>query len=175
MEIKRIKKVRKIYLSLGYIFIGGLIVFCAMQIAFKTHLPVGVVLSGSMEPYINKGDLVFSRGTDVEYLREGDVIIFEAKGLWEGAPKAPVVHRIIEKWQFGGKWFFRTKGDANSYVDDAIIPESRIIGKVWGRVPYIGLIVVILIEGQLYISLSVVIVFLYISVIFVKMFVKNIR
>lgn len=117
-----------------------------------------------MTPNINKGDLLFVRGIDPEDIKngtiedqEGDVVVFDARGLWGGAPEEPIVHRIVHKWynETTQKWYFYTKGDANFHIDMAIISEDRIYGVVIGGIPYVGFIKIILIDTGLYIFLII--------------------
>jgi signal peptidase len=95
-----------------------------------------------MEPSINMGDILFSRGVDPATIKISDIIVFDAYGLWADAPEEPIAHRVIEKWEANGSWYFQTKGDASTLNDRAPIPENRIIGVIYGRIPYIGLIYV---------------------------------
>jgi signal peptidase I len=117
-----------------------------------------------MEPNIHKGDLLFVMGIDAEDIKngtaedkDGDVIVFDARGLWIGAPQEPIVHRVVDKYQLGDIWYFRTKGDANSLQDQAPVPETRIIGVVVGGIPYIGWVKIFLTESGLLIPLLVII------------------
>lgn len=112
-----------------------------------------------MEPSINKGDLLFVKGIYPEDIREGtienkegDVIVFDARGLWDDAPEEPIVHRVVSKWynETTQSWYFYTKGDANFHIDMAIIQEDRIYGVVFGGIPYIGWIKITLIDSGLY-------------------------
>jgi signal peptidase I len=99
-----------------------------------------------MEPYINKGDTVIVKGIKSStYIKagsiedkNGDVIVFNASGLWVDAPEDPIVHRVVAKWKNGSEWFFLTKGDANDVVDKAPIPKSRVIGIVKEVIRYVG-------------------------------------
>ena len=89
--------------------------------------------------------------------KDGDIIVFNAQGLWPSAPIEPIVHRVIDKYQIGDTWYFRTKGDANSIPDPVAINENRIIGVVVGGIPYIGWVKIFLTESGLLIPLLVVI------------------
>ena len=122
-------------------------------------------MSDSMEPSIHRGDLLFVKGIEPEDInngtidgKEGDVIVFNARGLWNNAPKDPVVHRVVSKWynDTTDKWYFYTKGDANFHIDMAIIPEDRIYGVIFGGIPYIGLIKIVLIDAGLYFILIII-------------------
>ena len=145
-------------------FFGSFFVYFILQVSLNTESPIVVVISGSMEPTIHKGDLLFVMGTDPENIKngtaedkEGDVIVFNAQGLWIGAPQEPIVHRVIDKFQVGDEWYFRTKGDANSLPDQAPVPESNIIGVVIGGIPYIGWVKIFLTDSGLLIPLLVII------------------
>jgi len=145
-------------------FFGSFLVYFILQISFNTESPIVVVISDSMEPTIHKGDLLFVMGIDAEKIKngtaedqDGDVIVFDARGLWFNAPQEPIVHRVIDKYNISDTWYFRTKGDANSLPDGAPVPESRIIGVVVGGIPYIGWVKIFLTDSGLLIPLLVVI------------------
>jgi len=154
-------------------FFGSFLLYFGLQVALNTEAPIVIVVSGSMEPSIREGDLLFVKGVNPEDIKNGtaedkngDVIVFDARGLWAGAPEEPIVHRVIDKDLVGDTYYFRTKGDANSLPDQAPIPESRIIGVVIGGIPYVGWVKIILTESGLLIPLLVIIsAFLVISII----------
>ncbi|MBA7538458.1 hypothetical protein ES705_30733 [subsurface metagenome] len=120
-------------------FFGSFLAYFVLQVALNTEAPIVIVVSGSMEPSIREGDLLFVMGTNPEDIKNGtaedkngDVIVFDARGLWAGAPEEPIVHRVVDKYLLGDTWYFRTKGDANSLPDQIPVPESYIIGVVIG-------------------------------------------
>ena len=167
---------KKVIIAVVMIFVaffGSFLVFFILQVSFNTESPIVVVISGSMEPNIHKGDLLFVMGIDAEDIKngtaedkDGDVIVFDARGLWIGAPQEPIVHRVIDKYQIGDTWYFRTKGDANSVQDAAPVPETHIIGVVVGGIPYIGWVKIFLTDSGLLIPLLVIIsVLLIISIV----------
>jgi signal peptidase len=93
-----------------------------------------VVLSGSMEPAISPGDVVFAYETDPAAISEGDVITFR-----RGSGEIPVTHRVVEVLDVSGEeTAFRTRGDANGNPDAAPVSASNVIG----RVPTVSLPVV---------------------------------
>ena len=151
------KKIIVAAVMIAIAFFGSFLVYFILQISFNTESPIVVVISGSMEPTIHKGDLLFVMGTDADEINNGDVIVFNAQGLWGGAPQDPIVHRVINKYNISDTWYFQTKGDANSLPDGAPIPESRIIGVVVGGIPYIGWIKLFLERSGLLIPLLVII------------------
>jgi signal peptidase len=154
-------------------FFGSFLVYFVLQVSLNTESPIVVVISGSMEPKIHTGDLLFIAGIDPEDIKNGtaedkngDVIVFDARGLWSTAPQEPIVHRVIGKYLQGDTWMFLTKGDANTMPDGAPIPESRIIGVVIGGIPYIGWVKIFLTDSGLLIPLLVVIsVLLIVSIV----------
>ena len=86
-----------------------------------------VILSGSMEPEMSKGDLVLVAETDSMAI--GDVVVYQ-----DGSTL--ILHRIIE---LDGDTVV-TQGDANETADDPISLES-VKGKVVFLLPYTGNIV----------------------------------
>lgn len=140
------KKVAISIFLIGFAFFGSYLIYFILQIALNTSTPMVVVVSGSMEPNINKGDLLFVQGVKPEKLEVGDVIVYDAHGLWVGAPEDPIVHRIIRITEEDGKLYFITKGDANNQKDKEPVPENRVLGKVVGRIPYVGWIKIVLTE-----------------------------
>jgi len=145
-------------------FFGSFLIYFILQVTLNTEAPIVVVISPSMEPTIHEGDLLFVRGTDPENIKngtvedmDGDIIVFDARNLWIGAPEEPIVHRVIDKYLIGDTWYFRTKGDANSLPDATPVPESRVIGVVIGGIPYIGWVKIFLTRSGLLIPLLVII------------------
>ena len=160
------KKVIISILLISIAFFGSFFIYFILQISLNTQTPVVVVVSGSMSPNINKGDLLFIQGKNPEDIRngsaieqDGDVIVFDAWGLegWVFAPQDPVVHRVIDKWLDGSTWYFQTKGDANPLPDPAPVPEDRIFGVVIGGIPFIGWVKIVLTDMGLVIPLLVIV------------------
>ena len=86
-----------------------------------------VVLSGSMEPVLSKGDLIIVQ--EKESYKVGDVVVFQSG-------KSLIVHRIIK---IDDKKVI-TQGDANN-VADPEFDTQFIKGKEVFRIPYIGVLV----------------------------------
>lgn len=90
-----------------------------------------VVLSGSMEPAIPTGSLIFT--FQDEQILTGDIITFQKKD-------AIITHRVIGQTQDR----YMTKGDANSLVDAGTVSMTQIIGKVFFHIPYLGYLITFL-------------------------------
>lgn len=92
-----------------------------------------VVLSGSMEPVIQTGDLIFLHDIDAAELKEGDVVCYLSSG------KA-VTHRIVGMTSDGeGERRYITQGDANNAEDRLAVTSGQIQG-IWrgGRIGGLG-------------------------------------
>lgn len=89
-----------------------------------------VVVSGSMTPMIQIGDIVVSVDTKPEQLRVGDVILYMAG-------QTPIMHRVTEVNGGIGNLHFITKGDANDTPDDPVFPR-QVKGKLVMTIPKVG-------------------------------------
>jgi signal peptidase I len=65
-----------------------------LSVATNSPSPIVVVLSGSMEPAFQRGDLLFlwNRGVDTQL---GEVVVYNVKDK-----DIPIVHRVVKR--FGG-------------------------------------------------------------------------
>ena len=91
------------------------------------------IISGSMSPNINKGDVVIVEKINKDYskLRKGQVVAYKYHGII-------VVHRLEKILKIGDTYYFYSKGDANKDIDNYQIDEDMIIGVVNLKIPYIG-------------------------------------
>ncbi len=87
------------------------------------------VISGSMEPTISVGSIVYVKNVDFEELAEGDVIAFES-----GA--SVVTHRIVGLNPEDR--LIATKGDANNAADFNPVAYVNVIGKMVAHFPIYG-------------------------------------
>lgn len=86
-----------------------------------------IVLTDSMYPEIESGDIIICKDIDPSDVKIGDVISFfdpESNGT------AVVTHRVIDVLHHEGKLYFRTQGDNNNAVDKASVPEENLVG-IW--------------------------------------------
>jgi signal peptidase len=113
-----------------------------------------VIISGSMEPYINIGDVLIEKKIDENQLKVGDVITYR---------KADhvVTHRIIKiTYNSLGKMLITTKGDNNEAEDYQKVYFSEIEGRVEKIIPKIGLLALV-VKHKSVITLVIVLACLY--------------
>lgn len=96
------------------------------------------VISGSMEPEIKIGSLIYVRGIEPEAIEEKDIIAFFSS-IEEGSI---ITHRVVKNSVVSGT--FTTKGDANSADDPTPVSYDHFIGKVALTVPYLGKVLTIM-------------------------------
>ena len=86
------------------------------------------VVSQSMVPKYDIGDVLISKEVEPSKIKEGDVISYEGNyGDFNGKV---ITHRVvgIEK-RADGKYYYRSKGDAN-VIEDPIVVENQLYGVV---------------------------------------------
>lgn len=115
-----------------FIAVAALLLLSTLSLPGINFRPL-VVQSGSMEPAIKTGAVVFVSPSDV--YKENDIITFQRV---ESALDAPVTHRITEVKVVDGEYLFTTKGDANNAEDMQEVKESEVLGKVRFNIPYLG-------------------------------------
>ncbi len=94
-----------------------------------------VIESGSMEPSIQVGSLVYvDNDLEASELAPDEVIAFRV----DGANAEVCTHRIIANDIESQA--VSTKGDNNKEIDATPIPYANIIGRVVYRIPYLGFI-----------------------------------
>lgn len=126
------KKVGKV---LGYIFISILILLVILIGIIFVQTKINpdkiptifgykpfIVLSGSMETELYKGDLAIVKSIDVKKLKVNDIIAFKDKENYI------VTHRIVDVVKDNGTTKFVTKGDNNNTKDSGYVEEDNIEG-----------------------------------------------
>ena len=121
---------RRSHLSTILLLAAGLSIL-AGGVAFRMNdLHVQTVLSGSMRPTAQPGDLAVTEGVPTSSLRVGDVIVFMPPNA-----TVPVLHRIASR---DGD-VVTTKGDANSVADPWNVTLQGTTGyRLVFIVPYLG-------------------------------------
>lgn len=132
------KKTRRNPLSAALCILGTLLLTALVAVCVPLTVPrffghhIYSVISGSMEPAIPTGSLVYIRTMKPEEILEGDVIAF-----YGARDQASIItHRVVENRVLMGE--FITKGDANRTEDMNPVPYGNFIGKVVRSVPGAG-------------------------------------
>lgn len=128
---------RIVYGFITTLFVLVAFVMVASVVPLPWQTSMKVVLSGSMEPAIPTGSVVFIKQNDT--YTTGDVITFFNHE--DTNASIPTTHRIVSVRAVEGNYIFATKGDANTTPDITEVPQDRIIGAVFFSVPLLGYLV----------------------------------
>ena len=91
-----------------------------------------IISSGSMQPALEKGDMVLIEHVELKDIEKGDIIQYEMGRI-------PTVHRVKEiQTEENGEILFITQGDANRKPDVEPVKPDQITGKVVFNIPKIG-------------------------------------
>jgi len=136
------------------------------QTVLRTGYPALAVASTSMLPTLNVGDLIIVQGVPPEQINAnyltGDIVVFtDAKGDL-------IVHRAVKVENISGEYWFTTKGDNVPGSKDQFSPwpASRLVGKVVGRIPWIGNFALLMHSQQNIYLFTVVIIILIVIILF---------
>ncbi|PFH36108.1 signal peptidase [Besnoitia besnoiti] len=124
----------------------ALMLWKVLVVVSNSPSPVVVVLSGSMEPALKRGDILFlvDRGPDIKV---GDIVVFKVDGR-----EIPIVHRVLSLHETqSGDMNMLTKGDNNSVDDRGLYAEKQVwlnrtnvMGETVTFLPYAGLVTIVL-------------------------------
>ena len=134
---RELAKYIAIFIVLMAVLFGG---FQFLRATLGTKYPLMVVVSESMVPTLGVGDFILVGQIDDfdEVLAapppEGTILVY----ISPRSADEYIVHRAVERLVDVGGWQFITKGDNNPVSDSRPVPESRVIGRVVGRVPILG-------------------------------------
>jgi len=111
------------------IMIIALLVETYMGVAYISNnwKPLMVVTTGSMQPTLNPGDLIYVKGVAYSDLRVDDVITFKPPA--EYISGTLITHRIVEISYDSNEIQVKTKGDNNPSVDPWTVKSGDIIGR----------------------------------------------
>lgn len=99
-----------------------------------------VVLSGSMEAEIFRGDLAVTREVDAKSLQKNDIVAFR------DAENHVVTHRVVDIVEVNGEKRLVTKGDNNNNNDSDTVGMKDIEGKYLFKLSGFGNLVMIMQE-----------------------------
>lgn len=90
-----------------------------------------IVLSGSMSPTFNYGDMIVVKDVDTGTLKKGDIVSFK------NSKKTITTHRINNIVD----GCYETKGDANNSKDVGVVCPKDVVGKYSYKVPVLGTVI----------------------------------
>ena len=99
--------------------------------SFFGYTPL-TVLSNSMQPHLQSGDLILIRQVEFKDVEVNDVITFK-----ESDTKF-ITHRVIDVREQNGQVGFVTKGDNNNVEDSMIVMKDHLVGKQVALIPKLG-------------------------------------
>ncbi|EXJ86638.1 signal peptidase I [Capronia epimyces CBS 606.96] len=129
----------------------------SLSVIADSPSPIVVVLSGSMEPAFQRGDLLFLWNRD-KTAEVGEIVVYNVKGK-----DIPIVHRVVRSYAPLGVGAdadasaspkLLTKGDNNVADDTELYARGQsyldrkedIVGSVRGYVPAVGYVTIMLSE-----------------------------
>ncbi|KAJ1795585.1 Signal peptidase complex catalytic subunit [Coemansia sp. RSA 2399] len=121
---------------------SAFMIWKGLSLFTNSESPVVVVLSGSMKPAYDRGDILFLHN-GFSPIEVGEVVVYKLNDK-----PIPIVHRVmkVHTESESGEQYLLTKGDNNNADDRGLynpgqmwIQRNEIIGRVKGFVPYAGM------------------------------------
>ncbi|KAJ9130527.1 Signal peptidase complex catalytic subunit SEC11 [Pleurostoma richardsiae] len=136
-------------LNFGLILSTAFMMWKGLSVITDSPSPIVVVLSGSMEPAFQRGDLLFLWNRNlVSEVGVGEIVVYNVKDK-----DIPIVHRVVRKFGHGPDAKLLTKGDNNLSDDVGLYPPGQeyleredIIGSVVAYIPFVGYVTILLSE-----------------------------
>ncbi len=139
MDVRAKRFLREMGYLVLMLLIALLVIDFGFQALFGVKSPLAVVTSGSMNPTLKRGDLIFIYKVPASDIKVGDIVVFRVP--WS---ETPIVHRVVEIYNEGGVEVFITKGDNNPVPDPGYRTSKDIYGRVLEvdghpiRIPVVG-------------------------------------
>lgn len=105
---------------------------------YEPKFSIYTVVSGSMQPTINKYDVIVNlKVDDIKDIKVNDVITFIS--TWQVTYGMTVTHRVVDiRTLDDGSVCLVTRGDNNTQEDQACVSEENLVGVVKAVVPGLG-------------------------------------
>lgn len=92
------------------------------ELVYVFGLSLLTVITESMQPVIEPGDMIIINSRQINQANIGDIITYKLE------TGSLVTHRIIDKKIISGKIIYQLQGDANSLPDHEWVPQEDILG-----------------------------------------------
>jgi len=146
---KKIQLILKCIIYLIMIFVFFVAVYIGYEKYIKKEKNISlfgikqyVVMTGSMEPNYNIGDLIVVKHVKQDEIKIDDVITFDV-----GNDRDTISHRVIDTKEQDGNIQYQTKGDNNNAPDTELVDYDQIQGKVIFKISKFGMILTELTTG----------------------------
>ncbi|ODV63730.1 signal peptidase complex catalytic subunit SEC11 [Ascoidea rubescens DSM 1968] len=138
-------------LQFALIVSSAFMIWKTLSVITNSESPIVVVLSGSMEPAFQRGDILFLNNRQT-FVDAGDIVVYQIKHR-----EIPIVHRVMNQHSNLQKLkqFLLTKGDNNPVNDLSLYNrnqlylnrEKDILGVVKGYLPKVGYLTIFITEN----------------------------
>lgn len=119
-------------IAIAAIILSAAVYIASSLVSGSTQLLI--VLSGSMVPVMQVGDVIVVTDIRTENIRVGDIVAFKDPG---GKPNTLITHRVKEINR-GDNISFQTKGDAVEDPDTFTVKGEDVVGKAVFVIPSLG-------------------------------------
>ena len=128
IKVKRNLVNKKKYLIAVILFT---IFLTAFMLGFLRFEPI-TILSNSMSPFFNRGDIViFKKIKSEEEVKVNSIIVYTVEDK-------NIAHRVISIKKEKNEIFYQTKGDRNNMVDEGLVKTEQIKGIYSFKIKYAG-------------------------------------
>lgn len=163
---EQLKNNKEIITKFGYIllrifvylliFILLILIFINEKNSLKAfNYTAVIIVSESMEPEINVGDIIIIKNSLQNDIKENHIITFEKDNEY-------ITHRVVRIEEQNNEKLYITKGDNNKVNDVEKIRFSEIKGIKIAQIPYIGLLILKVSRQKNILIILIVLVLLYI-------------
>ncbi len=162
---KKVEISKKAFGIIIYIILIPIIIYNIVligQAAINTNetpsvagLKTFVIISGSMEPYLEIGDIVIIKKCEQSEIKEGDIISFRSG-------ESIITHRINKIVKENNNIRYETKGDNNNISDKNYVKYEDIEGKMVQKISHLGNIILLLKNKVVIIIILIIFYIMYI-------------
>ena len=137
-KIKRKKALKCITLPIIFLILILVLYICYQKYVKKSNnidifgFKFYTIITGSMEPKYNIGDLIIIKDIKPNNIKVGDVITYSVNS------EKNVTHRVTEIVHKDGETLYRTKGDNNNTADTELVRYNQIQGGVCFKINKLG-------------------------------------
>lgn len=149
-----IKIIKKILYTIIVVFICLMFIFAVIQKSSDNRksicgIKIFTVVTGSMIPVYNIGDILIVKDVLPEDIKVDDDIVY--KGERGSYKNKTITHRVVSvKQKKDGNYSIVTKGVANT-AQDPEINQTQVYGRVVGKIPIINYILRIITNAYVWV------------------------